>query len=183
MVEELQNMIEEKTGEKPSGADDLPFGPSEEEQKPAAPAAPTAKKATPAAKAPAKKAVTKKKAEPTPEEKLKVVNEEFIRQYGEGYEELELEGAELEEAYQLALKHEDLGYDIEHVPGWDGSDDGDADGGEEYAGDNDGGDEPDPEPEDETPAPTPGVRPAADAGSSSGQSAIDRIRAMRNKKK
>ena len=112
------------------------------------------------------------------------MNEEFIRQYGEGYEELELEGAELEEAYQLALKHEDLGYyDIEHVPGWDGSDDGDADGGEEYAGDNDGGDEPDPEPEDETPAPTPGVRPAADAGSSSGQSAIDRIRAMRNKKK
>ena len=101
------------------------------------------------------------------------MNEEFIRQYGEGYEELDLEGAELEEAYQLALKHEDLGYDIEHVPGWDGSDDGDSDGGEE----------PDPEPEDETPTPTPGVRPASDAGSSSGQSAIDRIRAMRNKKK
>lgn len=160
MVEELQNMIEEKTGDKPS-----------------------AKKATPAAKAPAKKAVTKKKAEPTPEEKLKVVNDEFIRQYGEGYEELDLEGEELEEAYQLALKHEDLGYDIEHVPGWDGSDDGGEDNGEEYAGDNDGGDEPDPEPEDETPAPTPGVKAPADAGSSSGQSAIDRIRAMRNKKK
>lgn len=183
MVEELQNMIEEKTGEKPSGADDLPFGPSEEEKKPEAPVASAAKKATPAAKAPAKRAVTKKKAEPTPEEKLKVVNEEFIRQYGEGYEELDLEGAELEEAYQLALKHEDLGYDIEHVPGWDGSDDSGEDNGEEYAGDNDGGDEPDPEPEDETPAPTPGVRPASDAGSSSGQSAIDRIRAMRNKKK
>lgn len=111
------------------------------------------------------------------------MNEEFIRQYGEGYEELDLEGKELEEAYQLALKHEDLGYDIEHVPGWDGSDDGGEDNGEEYAGDNDGGDEPDPEPEDETPAPTPGVKAPADAGSSSGQSAIDRIRAMRNKKK
>lgn len=177
MVEELQTMIEEKTGDKPSGADDLPFGPSEEEKKPAA--APAAKKATPAAKAPAKKAVTKKKAEPTPEEKLKVVNEEFIRQYGEGYEELDMEGEELEEAYQLALKHEDLGYDIEHVPGWDGSDDGDSGDGEEYAGDEDGAGEQ----EDETPAPTPGVKAPADAGSSSGQSAIDRIRAMRNKKK
>lgn len=181
MIEQLQEMVEEKTGDKPSGADGLPFGPSEEEKKPAAaPAskkAPTAKASVPA---PKKAAAKKKPAEPTPEEKLKVVNEEFIRQYGEGYEELELEGEELEEAYQLALKHEDLGYDIEHVPGWDGSDDGDSDGGEEYAGDNDGGDEPDPEPEDETPA--PGVKATADAGSASGQSAIERIRAMRNKR-
>lgn len=183
MVEELQNMIEEKTGDKPSGADDLPFGPSEEEKKPAA--APASKKA-PTAKAPApapKKAAAKKKpAEPTPEEKLKVVNEEFIRQYGEGYEELELEGEELEEAYQLAVKHEDLGYDIEHVPGWDGSDDGDGgddNGGEDPDDSGDAGD--DPEPEDETPA--PGVKAPADAGSASGQSAIDRIRAMRAKKK
>lgn len=183
MIEQLQEMVEEKTGEKPSGADDLPFGPSEEEKKPAA--APASKKA-PTAKAPApapKKAAAKKKpAEPTPEEKLKVVNEEFIRQYGEGYEELELEGEELEEAYQLAVKHEDLGYDIEHVPGWDGSDDGDGgddNGGEDPDDSGDAGD--DPEPEDETPA--PGVKAPADAGSASGQSAIDRIRAMRAKKK
>lgn len=183
MIEQLQEMVEEKTGEKPSGADDLPFGPSEEEKKPAA--APASKKA-PTAKAPApapKKAAAKKKpAEPTPEEKLKVVNEEFIRQYGEGYEELELEGEELEEAYQLAVKREDLGYDIEHVPGWDGSDDGDGgddNGGEDSDDSGDAGD--DPEPEDETPA--PGVKAPADAGSASGQSAIDRIRAMRAKKK
>lgn len=183
MIEQLQEMVEEKTGEKPSGADDLPFGPSEEEKKPAA--APASKKA-PTAKAPApapKKAAAKKKpAEPTPEEKLKVVNEEFIRQYGEGYEELELEGEELEEAYQLAVKHEDLGYDIEHVPGWDGSDDGDGsddNGGEDPDDSGDAGD--DPEPEDETPA--SGVKAPADAGSASGQSAIDRIRAMRAKKK
>ena len=183
MIEQLQEMVEEKTGDKPSGADDLPFGPSEEEKKPAA--APASKKA-PTAKAPApapKKAAAKKKpAEPTPEEKLKVVNEEFIRQYGEGYEELELEGEELEEAYQLAVKHEDLGYDIEHVPGWDGSDDGDGgddNGGEDPDDSGDAGD--DPEPEDETPA--PGVKAPADAGSASGQSAIDRIRAMRAKKK
>lgn len=36
MIEQLQEMVEEKTGGKPSGADDLPFGPSEEEKKPAA---------------------------------------------------------------------------------------------------------------------------------------------------
>lgn len=183
MIEQLQEMVEKKTGEKPSGADDLPFGPSKEEKKPAE--APASKKA-PTAKAPApaqKKAAAKKKpAEPTPEEKLKVVNDEFIRQYGEGYEELELEGEELEEAYQLAIKHEDLGYDIEHVPGWDGSDDGDGgdDNGEEDTDDGgDAGNE--PEPEDETP--TPGIKVPDDAGSSSGQSAIDRIRAMRAKKK
>lgn len=172
MVEELQGMVEEKAGDSPSGDDDLPFDPNKEEEK--APEPQAARKPMPAAKTPAKKAVTKKKAaEPTPEDKLKVVNEEFIRQYGDGYEALELEGEELEEAYQLALKHEDLGYDIEHVPGWDGVD-------EEAEGTTD--DDPDPEPEPEPEAPA-GVNPPSDAGSSSGKSAIERIREMRNKKK
>ena len=65
MIEQLQEMVEEKTGDKPSGADDLPFGPSEEEKKPAAaPAskkAPTAKASVPA---PKKAAAKKKPAEP-----------------------------------------------------------------------------------------------------------------------
>lgn len=175
MIEELERLVEEKTGEKPSGADDLPFGDGDE--KPAKTVdAPTRKSPAAKASAPKKSAAKKKPAEPTPEEKLKVVNDEFVRQYGEGYEELELEGEELEEAYQLALKKEDLGYDIDHVPGWDGSED-------------EGGDEPEdaPEPEEESeeeaPAKTSGVKAPSDAGSASGQSAIDRIRAMRNKKK
>lgn len=138
-----------------------------------------AAKKSPAAKAPAaKKTVAKKKlAEPTPEDKLAVINAEFIRQYGEGYDEFTLAdmGDELEETYQLALKKEDLGYDIPHVDGWDGV--------EETA--------PEQEEEEEIPAPAPEVTTAsgpaavkapADANSKSAMSAVERIRLLREQK-
>lgn len=153
MIENLQKMVKKSK-------------PKNEEQE-EAPVREEKKALAQAPKAVAKKPTMKKKSEPTPEEKLKVVNEEFIRQYGEGYEELELEGDELEEMYQLAINHEDLGYDIPRV---------------------DTDNEPDPEPEQEEtqsdpdPEPEP-VNPPADSSSSSGMSAIERIRAMRNKNK
>lgn len=183
MVEEMAAMIAEKTGDdgKPSGTDDLPFG----DDAPAATApvnaatTQAAAKKSPAAKAPAaKKTVAKKKpAEPTPEEKLAVINAEFIRQYGDGYDEFTLAdmGDELEETYQLALKKEDLGYDIPHVDGWDGA--------EEAA--------PEQEQEEEIPAPAPEVTTAsgpaavkapADANSKSAMSAVERIRLLREQK-
>lgn len=179
MVEELDRLVSEKTGDdgKPSGTDDLPFG--DDDKKAAAPAPAAPKKSAPTAKAPAKKAVAKKKAEPTLEEKVAVINAEFVRQYGDGYDEISAEdlGDDLEETYQAALKHEDLGYDIEHVPGWDGN----------------GGD--DPEPEDETaaseeeeaPAPAPSPAPAgttrpAGANAPAGETALERIKRLRAEK-
>lgn len=132
---------------------------------------PLAKKATPAG--------------PTAEEKLAVVNKEFVDQYGSDYEPLDLEGEELEEAYALAVAHKDLGYDIEHVPGW-------VEGGAAPAAPKKTPRKPAPEPEPE-PEKTPveesepeaeaeapaGINPPADAGSESGMSAIERIRALR----
>ena len=107
---------------------------------------------------------------------MAIVNKEFIEQYGEGYEELELEGDELEEAYQLSLKHEDLGYDIPHVDGW----------GEEEDPTSEEDPEPEVEPEAEAPKPRvekpKGVNPPEDANSSSGMSAVERIRALRQKR-
>lgn len=108
MVEELQKAVEEKSGADASDREDnLPF------PDPAAEAAP----------APAKKPLMKKKAapqpaEPTPEEKKQVVIAEFIRQYGDEYD-YEPEPDEVEELYPVALKKEDLGYDIPHLDGWD----------------------------------------------------------------
>lgn len=120
--------------------------------------------------APKRAAVVKKKNEPTDEEKLAVVNKEFIRQYGDGYEPLELAGEELDNAYKLALNHEDLNYDAPHIEGWDSVDD----------------DTPEPEPE-AAPAPIPqpkkaeakGVVSPKDANSRSGMSALQRIQEKR----
>ena len=109
MIERLQNMIEEREKASGKGVDDsLPF--------------PNPAVASQSAPAPAKKTVRKTAAKPvgpTREEKLAVVNAEFIRQYGDEYEELDIDGEELEETYALALKKEDLGYDLPHVSGWD----------------------------------------------------------------
>lgn len=180
MVEQMAEMVAEKTGDdgKPSGTDDLPFG----NEAPSAAPAPAAKK-TPVAKAPAaKKAVAKKKpAEPTPEEKLAVINTEFVRQYGDGYDEFTLEdmGDELEETYQLALKKEDLGYDIPHVDGWDG----DGDNGEDETP----AEDPEPEqapaaPEIHTAVGPAAVKAPADANGKSAMSAVERIRLLREQK-
>lgn len=145
----------------------------------------------PTAEAPAPKKTLPKKpvapAGPTPEEKLAVVNKEFVDQYGSDYEPLELEGEELEEAYSLAVAHKDLGYDIDHVAGW-------VEGGAapkkpaakrvvasvttDPVPTNTSAPQKEPEPEPEAPAPA-GINPPADAGSESGMSAIERIRALR----
>ena len=140
--------------------------------------APVKAEAAPAAK----KAVAKKKpAEPTPEEKLAVINTEFVRQYGDGYDEFTLEdmGDELEETYQLALKKEDLGYDIPHVDGWDG----DGDNGEDETP----AEDPEPEqapaaPEVHTAVGPAAVKTPADANSKSAMSAVERIRLLREQK-
>lgn len=178
MVEQMAEMVAEKTGDtgKPSGTDDLPFGEGDSATSPlntgTTKAEPTATKKTPAAKVPAaKKAVAKKKpAEPTPEEKLSVINTEFVRQYGEGYDEFTLEdmGDELEETYQLAIKKEDLGYDIPHIDGWNSEDETSA---EEPA------EESAPAPEYSAP-----VAPPADANSNGAMTAIERIRKLRAEK-
>lgn len=170
MVEKLQEMIEEKTGEKSLGTDDLPFGSEKDEA--------SVQQVSKKFSAPVqKKSVAKKKATgPTAEEKLKVVNEEFIRQYGNEYDELELEGEELDELYQLAIKHEDLGYDIEHVPSWNTFKETEQEESRQLK----------PETKQAELQPesnVPGVNVPEDVGSSSGQSAIERIRAMRARKK
>ena len=173
MIEKLQAMVEQRSGAqgKDKVDDDLPF-----------------EDPMPKAEKKAPRAVRKvKPAGPTREEKLAVVNAEFIRQYGEGYEELDIDGEELDETYALAVKKEDLGYDISHIEGWD---------------------DPEPEPEPEpTPAskrvarkpvaapvlqpepepeeeekPAPAVQAPAEANSQSGMSAIERIRALRAQK-
>lgn len=176
LVEQMANLVAERSGdEAPAGGDDLPWNGGEAPKQPAQ----SAPKAKPAAtpKPSARKAAPKKPAGPTPEEMLAVVNKEFIAQYGDGYEELELEGDELKEMYELAVKHEDLGYDIPHVDGWgEPSDEQEAPQPEEEA----------PE---EAPAPEPvkaapkGTQPPADAGAGKAMSAIERIRAARNKNK
>lgn len=191
MIEQLSNEVEAKEGTRADegDADDLPF-----EEKPDE----TPKtKANPAPKAmPKKAAISKKKSEPTPKEMLKVVNEEFIRQYGDEYQELELEGEELEEAYKLAIVREDLGYDIPHVPGWDKKEEPEkkavkaprkavtkVEAPKEVEEETGEEEQPDEEEEKEETAAPRGINPPSDAGSKSGQSAIDRIRALRNKKK
>ena len=180
MVEKLQAMVEEREGARgttDAASDDLPFDdPTKKEDK-----------RTPRA---VRKAAPTKPAGPTREEKLAVVNAEFVRQYGEGYEELDIDGEELDETYALAVKKEDLGYDIPHIDGWD---------------------DPEPEPEpapapkrvvrktSATPSPQPepeteqeeeeeekptqqAVEAPSDANSPSGMSAIERIRALRAQK-
>lgn len=114
MIEELEAFIDKKFGD--AAASETQKSASAGTSTPAA--APVA-----APKAVAKKTV--KKAEPagvTTEQKLAVINAEFVQQYGDDYDALTEDmfdsAAQLEETYQLALKHEDLGYGIEHVEGW-----------------------------------------------------------------
>lgn len=173
MIEALSTEVEKKA-------------PKEEEPKKESPKATEQPKPAAAAPAP-KKALPKKPAAPagpTPEEKLAVVNKEFVDQYGSDYEPLELEGEELEEAYALAVAHKDLGYDIDHVPGW-------VEGGAapkkpaakrvvaSVTTAPAPAEEPEPENEPEEAAAPEGINPPADAGSESGMSAIERIRALR----
>lgn len=183
MVEKLQNMVEEKfKGQEADADDNLPFeNPDKEPEKPK-PAPRVVRKAV-------------KPQGPTREEKLKVVNDEFIRQYGDGYEELDIDGDELEETYALALKHEDLGYDIPHIPGWDAAPEPEPEPApaprrvarKPSAPVQAPAPEPEPEAEEEeeeagqTPTPEP-VQAPADANSQSGMSAIERIRMLRAQK-
>lgn len=123
-----------------------------------------------------KKSVAKKvtSEEPTLEQKLKVINEEFVRQYGNEYEEITTDdlGSDLDSIYALAVKKEDLGYDLEHVPGWDAKPEAPA--------------KPKPKPvskvEDSKPeaAPEPESQPS---GNATAQSALERIKAMRERAK
>lgn len=161
---------------------------SEEETTPA----PQSKAAVPAPQeeAPAKpksvvkKPMTKKVApeEPTLEQKLKVINEEFIRQYGNEYEDITAEdlGTDLDSTYALAVKKEDLGYDLDHVPGWNAKP-------EVFAKPKPKAvapkmEESKPEPEA---APEPQSQAAApqSSGSATAQSALERIKAMRERAK
>lgn len=173
MVERLQAMVEEKYKNEEKPEPEPEAAPEPEPVRSESRPARTVRKAAPKT--------------PSREEKLKVVNEEFIRQYGEGYEELDIDGEELEETYALALKKEDLGYDIPHIDGWDADPEPEP--------------EPDPEPapkrvvrkaaaeaapEAQAPAPAPSPAPVqapADANSSSGMTAIERIKMLRAMKK
>lgn len=177
MVEKLQGMVEEKFKNQPDKDvdDNLPF----DNDTPVK----SVEKKTPS------KAVSKKSS-PTKEEKLKVVNEEFIAQYGDEYEELDIDGEELDETYNLALQHKDLGYDIPHVEGW-------VEGGvkpqpkakptvkrnapvvaEESDSSFKGGEEESDSDVQEETGPAP-IVPAPESNSNSGMSAIERIRALR----
>lgn len=180
MIEKLQNMIEERDGVNKGQDDDLPFE------------NPTPKAEKKAPKAAVRKAASAKPAGPTREEKLAVVNAEFVRQYGEGYEELDIDGEELEETYALALKKEDLGYDIPHIPGWDAQPEPEPEPAPRKVARKPSAPvqasvpEPEPEAEEEeevgqTPTPEP-VQAPAEANSPSGMSAIERIRALRAQK-
>ena len=83
-------------------------------------------------------------------------------------------GDELEETYQLALKKEDLGYDIPHVDGWDGA--------EEAAPEQEQEEIPAPTPEVTTASGPAAVKAPADANSKSAMSAVERIRLLREQK-
>lgn len=168
IIENLSAEIEKRAPKDDAKTEEKKPEPKTESAPKSAPKKPVVKKAAPAG--------------PTAEEKLAVVNKEFVDQYGPDYEPLELEGEELEEAYALAVAHKDLGYDIEHVAGW-------VEGGAAPAAPKKAPRKPTPEPEPEPesdpepdPEPEPastGLNPPADAGSESGMSAIERIRALR----
>lgn len=157
---------------------------SEEESSPA----PQTRETAPQEEAPAKpkpiaKKSTAKKAapeEPTLEQKLKVINEEFVRQYGNEYEEITADdlGDDLDSTYALAVKREDLGYDLDHVPGWDAKPEVPAKPKPKAAPKTE---EPKPEPE-AAPQPQTAVAPQP-SGSATAQSALERIKAMRERAK
>lgn len=132
----------------------------------------------------AKKPTTKKAApeEPTLEQKLKVINEEFIRQYGNEYEEITADdlGDDLDSTYALAVKMEDLGYDLDHVPGWDAKPEVPAKPKPKATPKVE---ESKPEPEAASePQPQTAATPQP-SGSATAQSALERIKAMRERAK
>jgi len=137
-------------------------------------------KPKPVAKKPTAKKVTSE--EPTLEQKLKVINEEFIRQYGNEYEEITADdlGGDLDSTYALAVKREDLGYDLDHVPGWDAKPEVPTKPKSKAAPKVE---EPKPEPE-AVPEPQPQTAATPQpSGSATAQSALERIKAMRERAK
>lgn len=129
----------------------------------------------------AKKPIARKESipeEPTLEQKLKVINDEFIRQYGNEYEEITADdlGTDLDSTYALALKKEDLGYDLDHVPGWDVKPEA-------------APAKPKPAPKIEEPKPEAASEPQVEtstpqsSGNVTAQSALERIKAMRERAK
>lgn len=140
----------------------------------------TPSKPKPVAKKPTAKKTTSE--EPTLEQKLKVINEEFIRQYGNEYEEITADdlGDDLDSTYALAVKREDLGYDLDHVPGWDAKPEVSSKPKPKVA----------PKVEETKPeskaAPEPQPQTAVapqPTGSTTAQSALERIKAMRERAK
>lgn len=132
----------------------------------------------------AKKSAAKKVApeEPTLEQKLKVINEEFVRQYGNEYEDITADdlGDDLDSTYALAVKKEDLGYDLDHVPGWDAKPEVPAKPKPKAAPKVE---EPKSEPE-AAPEPQPQTTAAPQpSGNATAQSALERIKAMRERAK
>lgn len=132
----------------------------------------------------AKKSAAKKVApeEPTLEQKLKVINEEFVRQYGNEYEDITADdlGDDLDSTYALAVKKEDLGYDLDHVPGWDAKSEVPAKPKPKAAPKVE---EPKSEPE-AAPEPQPQTAAAPQpSGNATAQSALERIKAMRERAK
>lgn len=146
--------------------------PAPQEESPAKPK-PATKKPT------AKKAAPEEAKEPTLEQKLKVINEEFVRQYGNEYEEITVDdlGDDLDSTYLLAVKKEDLGYDLEHVPGWDAKPEAPAKPKPKAT----------PKVEESEPKAAPEPQPQAAApqpsGNATAQSALERIKAMRERAK
>lgn len=131
-----------------------------------------------------KKSAAKKVApeEPTLEQKLKVINEEFVRQYGNEYEDITADdlGDDLDSTYALAVKKEDLGYDLDHVPGWDAKPEVPAKPKPKAAPKVE---EPKSEPE-AVPEPQPQTAAALQpSGNATAQSALERIKAMRERAK
>lgn len=131
-----------------------------------------------------KKSAAKKVApeEPTLEQKLKVINEEFVRQYGNEYEDITADdlGDDLDSTYALAVKKEDLGYDLDHVPGWDAKPEVPAKPKPKAAPKVE---EPKSEPE-AAPEPQPQTAAAPQpSGNATAQSALERIKAMRERAK
>lgn len=117
------------------------------------------------------------------EEKLKAINDEFVRQYGDEYESLTIDdlGSDLESTYILALKKEDLGYDLPHVPGWDAKPEAASKSKPKAVKAVPVQEEPKPQIEISTDAGAAAPQPSA--GSTTAQSALERIKAMRERAK
>lgn len=131
-----------------------------------------------------KKSAAKKVApeEPTLEQKLKVINEEFVRQYGNEYEDITADdlGDDLDSTYALAVKKEDLGYDLDHVPGWDAKPEVPAKPKPKAAPKVE---EPKPEPEVTSESQPQTAAAPQPSGNATAQSALERIKAMRERAK